>query len=85
MQPAAGSTRKTSGVPEHRLSGEIRGADAVWAEDLQDEAWEHSDRASGGAAEEGITTSFILIKNLLFWGSMVLVLAATGAAVSILF
>lgn len=85
MQPAAGNIRKTSGVPEHKLPGGVRDADAVWTEDLQDEVWEQSDRASGTAGDEGITTSFILIKNLLFWGSMVLVLAATGAAVSIIF
>ncbi len=84
MQSAAGETRKTSGVPEHRLSGQSAPADAAWAEDLQDEAWESASQ-SADAAGEGVTASFLLIKNLLFWGSMILVLAATGVAVSILF
>lgn len=82
MQPAAGETRKTSGVPEHRLPGQP--ADAAWAEDLQDEAWESAGR-SADANGGGVTASFLLIKNLLFWGSMALVLAAAGVAVSILF
>lgn len=84
MRPAAGETRKTSGRPEHRLPGESAPGEAAWAEDLQDEAWESAGRPAR-AEGDGVTTSFLLIKNLLFWGSMALVLTASGVAVSILF
>ncbi|SUB02277.1 Uncharacterised protein [Pannonibacter phragmitetus] len=84
MQPAAGETRKTSGVPEHRLPGQPAPADAAWAEDLQDEAWESAGRSTD-ANGDGVTASFLLIKNLLFWGSMAVVLAAAGVSVAILF
>lgn len=84
MRPAAGETRKSSGTPEHRPSGSSAPADAAWAEDLQDEAWEDAGR-SARAEGDGMTTSFLLFKNMLFWGSMALVLTAAGIAASVLF
>ncbi|WP_186393182.1 MULTISPECIES: hypothetical protein [unclassified Pannonibacter] len=84
MRPAAGEIRKSSGTPEHRPSRPSAPADAVWAEDLQDEAWESAGR-SVRAEGDGVTTSFLLFKNFLFWGSMALVLTAAGVAASILF